>query len=77
LKIKQDKMNIDLENERLKTSWDCFPAEHLATYLRIGEQDQRINTHSILTRALLIDTLWPGKFDTLIDEELRFGVVMT
>ena len=72
-----DRMSIDLENERLKTSWDCFPAEHLATYLCIGEQDQRINTHSILTRALLIDTLWPGKFDALIDEEFRFGIVMT
>ncbi len=72
-----NKESIELENERLKASWDCFPAEHLATYLGIGEQDQRINTHSILTRALLIDTLWPGKFDALIDEELRFGVVMT
>ena len=72
-----DQDAIELENERLKASWDCFPAEHLATYLSIDEQDQRINTHSILTRALLIDTLWPGKFDAWIDEELRFGIVMT
>ncbi len=68
---------IDLENERLRASWDCFAAEHLATYLSVEEQDQRINTHSILTRALLADTLWPGRFAGLIDEELRFGLVMT
>lgn len=70
-------MNIEAENEKLKSSWNCFSAEHLATYLSIEEQDQRINTHSILTRALLVDTLWPGRFTELIDEELRFGLVMT
>jgi len=69
--------SIDLENELLKASWDCFPSEHLAVYLGIGEQDQRINTHSIFTRALLADTLWPGMFDDLITEEFRFGIVMT
>jgi len=72
-----DLTRIELENGRLRASWDHLPAEHLATYLGIEEQDQRINTHSILTRALLIDTLWPGQFDALIDEEFRFGVVMT
>jgi len=72
-----NKTDIEMENERLKGSWDCFPAEHLATYLSLGEQDQRINAHSIITRSLLADTLWPGKFDALIDEELRFGLVMT
>jgi len=72
-----DLQGIELENERLKQSWDCFPPEHLASYLGVGEQDQRINTHSILTRSLLADTLWPGNFDALIDEEFRFGVVMT
>lgn len=72
-----DEKSIELENERLKSCWNCFPAEHLADYLGIEEQDQRINTHSILTRALLADTFWPGRFDALIDEELRFGVVMT
>ena len=29
------------------------------------------------TRALLADTLWPKKFSGLINEELRFGIVMT
>ena len=70
-------LEIELENERLRASWNCFPIEHLDTYLSVEEQDQRINAHSILTRGLLIDTLWPGKFDALIDEEMRFGIVMT
>ncbi|GEM_PF-1060543 len=72
-----DDTAIALENARLKASWDCLPAEHLAVYLGVEEQDQRLNTHSILNRALLIDSLWPGCFDALIDEELRFGLVMT
>ena len=72
-----DATAIALENERLKAAWDCFPAEHLAVYLTSGAEDQRINTASILTRALLADTLWPRRFDALIHEELRFGVVMT
>ncbi len=72
-----DNATMKVENERLKASWNCFSSGHLETYLCIEEQDQRINTHSILTRALLAEALWPGKFDALINEELRFGVVMT
>ena len=68
---------IELENERLRASWNCFPAEHLAGYLAVDEQDQRINTHSILTRALLADSLWPRTYTALINEELRFGLVMS
>lgn len=72
-----DPAAIALENDRLRQSWDCFSAAHLADYLSVGEQDPRINTHSILNRALLADALQPGRFDALIDAELRFGVVMT
>jgi len=72
-----DRSAIEDENNRLRLSWNWIPESHLATYLGVMEQDQRINTHSILTRALLADTLWPGMFDGLINEELRFGVVMT
>jgi SAM-dependent methyltransferase len=42
-----------------------------------GTEDPRTNVQSILTRALIADTLWPGRFDALIDEELRFGAVMS
>ena len=72
-----DATAIALENARLKASWDCFPAEHLAVYLSAGAEDQCINACSILTRALLIDTLWPRRFTALLHEEMRFGVVMS
>lgn len=72
-----EKVEIENENSKLRASWNCLPAEHLDNYLMQGEQDQRINIHSILNRALLVDSLWPGKFDGLITEEFRFGLVMT
>jgi SAM-dependent methyltransferase len=65
------------EEWNLKQSWDCLPSEYLDRYLVSGVEDPRINTQSILTRALLIDTLYPGRFDAPIAEELRFGAVLT
>ena len=72
-----EQLSIERENGRLRDSWNTLPIEHLANYLSIEEQDQRINTHSILTRALLIDTLWPDRFTAWVDEEFRFGLVMS
>jgi SAM-dependent methyltransferase len=65
------------EEWNLKQSWDGLPSEYLDRYLVSGVEDPRINAQSILTRALLIDTLYPGRFDALIGEELRFGAVLT
>jgi SAM-dependent methyltransferase len=65
------------ESERLRYSWDKLSAEHLDTYLVAGVEDPRINFQSILTRALIADTLFPGEFTGLIDEEWRFGLCMT
>ena len=65
------------EEHNLKLSWDCYPAEYLDHYLVSGVEDPRINGQSILTRALLLDALYPGRFDALIAEELRFGAVLT
>jgi hypothetical protein len=64
------------ENRSLRWSWDQYPAEHLDRYLIQGVEDPRINCQSILSRALIVDTLWPGEFDALIDDELRFGAVL-
>jgi SAM-dependent methyltransferase len=66
-----------LEERDLRLSWDCHSSEYLDRYLVSGVQDPRINAQSILTRAWLIDTLHPGRFDALIGEELRFGAVLT
>jgi SAM-dependent methyltransferase len=68
---------MTLEEQNLKSSWDCCPSEYLDHYLVSGVEDPRINGQSILTRALLVDALYPGRFDALITEELRFGAVLS
>jgi len=68
---------MTLEELNLKSSWDCYPSDYLDRYLVSGVEDPRINAQSILNRALLADALYPGRFDLLITEELRFGAVLT
>ena len=58
-------------------SWDRYPQEHLDTYLVADLEDPRINCQSILSRALIADSLWPNAFTDLIDAELRFGAVLS
>ena len=65
------------ENQNLAATWQQYPREHLDTYLVNDTEDPRINAQSILTRALVADTLWPNRFANLIDDELRFGTVLT
>jgi hypothetical protein len=65
------------ESDRLRSSWERHAAATLDTYLVAGVEDPRISVQSILTRALLCDALCPGRFSWLIEEELRFGFVMT
>lgn len=69
--------DFQAENRRLKASWDRFDAEYLDAYLVSGVEDPRINCQSIVTRALIADSIWPGEFTALINEELRFGAVLT
>ncbi len=68
---------MTLEEHNLRCSWDCYASDFLDRYLVSGVEDPRINGQSILTRALLADALYPGRFDALITEELRFGAVLT
>lgn len=65
------------EEERLRLAWDERPKEYLDSYLVEGVEDPRINLQSILTRALIADTLVPNRFDALIGAELRFGLCLT
>jgi ubiquinone/menaquinone biosynthesis C-methylase UbiE len=67
----------DNESSLLRHLWERQAAETLDTYLVSGVEDPRINLQSILTRALLCDALFPARFTRLIDDELRFGFVMT
>ena len=64
------------ESERLDQAWAKFDPRHLDTYLVADEQDPRINIQSIISRAFLIDSIWPEEFTALIQEEIRFGACM-
>jgi len=68
---------LQQETEQLRWSWDKFPREHLDSYLLSDVENPRINSQSILTRALIADTLFPGELDSIIDAEWRFGSCMT
>jgi len=67
---------LERESARLKRSWDQHGADHLDRYLVSGVEDPRINVPSILTRAWIVDALFPGQFESLVSEELRFGLCM-
>jgi len=65
------------ETARLRWAWDRHGAAQLDRYLVSGVEDPRINVPSILTRAWIADVLFPGEFEALVNEELRFGLCMT
>ena len=64
------------ESNKLQYSWDRHPSDILDRYLVTNHEDPRINIQSILTRAFIIDHLWPNEFDDLISDELRFGSIL-
>jgi len=69
--------NLNNENDALRCSWDKYSYHQLDTYLVSDVEDPRINCQSILSRALIADSLWPNDFTNLIEADLRFGAVMT
>ncbi len=72
-----DSNQIDRENEGLRWSWDRYSHEHLNSYLVMALEDPRINSQSVLTRSLIMDSIFAGKYTALIDAELRFSAIMT
>lgn len=67
---------LKLETEHLAKSWMRHSRNTLRNYLVRDVEDPRINTQSILTRHFLIEQLFAGKFETLMEQELRFALVM-
>jgi ubiquinone/menaquinone biosynthesis C-methylase UbiE len=65
-----------LETERLAKSWMRHSRETMRDYLVRDVEDPRINVKSILTRHFLIRRLFSERFDELMEQELRFGLVM-
>ena len=66
-----------LETERLKNSWMQYDRATLHDYLVRDVEDPRINVKSILTRHFLIGRLFGERFDVLMEQELRFGLVVS
>ena len=64
------------ETQGLERSWARHSREMLRDYLVQGVEDPRINVQSILTRHFLIRRLLPGRFEGLMEQELRFSVVV-
>jgi SAM-dependent methyltransferase len=78
--VKEVALNIKelaFESQHLRRAWQRYEVGHLDSYLVTGEQDPRINVQSIISRAFLIDSIWPDEFTALIQEELRFGICMS
>jgi len=65
-----------LETDRLKRSWLQYDRATLRDYLVEDVEDPRINIQSILTRHFLIERLFGEQFEYLMEQELRFGLVM-
>jgi SAM-dependent methyltransferase len=64
------------ETDGLKRSWGRHDPEVLRSYLVQGVEDPRINIQSILTRHFLIGRLFGERFTELMEQELRFGLVV-
>jgi len=67
---------LKLETEHLKQSWMRYDRATLRDYLVRDVEDPRINIQSILTRHFLIERLFGKRFNDLMEQELRFGLVM-
>jgi len=65
-----------LETQALRRSWMQYNSSSLRDYLVRDVQDPRINIQSILTRHFLIRRLFPGRFSAVMEQELRFALVI-
>ena len=65
-----------LETERLKKSWMRYDRATLRDYLVQDVEDPRINVQSILTRHFLIERLFGTQFDAVMEQELRFALMV-
>jgi SAM-dependent methyltransferase len=65
-----------IETERLRKSWMRHDRAILHDYLVWDVEDPRINMQSILTRHFLIKQLFGERFEDLMEQELRFALVV-
>ena len=67
---------LKLETERLIRSWMRHDPPFLREYLVADVEDPRINVQSILSRHVLLATLFGNRFEELMLHELRFAGAM-
>lgn len=64
------------ETEKLVRSWQHHDPTMLRDYLVADVEDPRLNVQSILTRHFLIDAITEGRGGALMEQELRFAVIL-
>lgn len=64
------------ETDGLERSWGRHDQEVLRSYLVQDVEDPRNNIQSILTRHFLIERIFGERFAELMEQELRFGLVV-
>lgn len=70
------KSRFKSEIEGLTKSWMWYDRKTLRDYLVQDVEDPRINVQSILTRHFLIERLFGKRLTTVMEQELRFGLVV-
>jgi hypothetical protein len=70
------KESLRLETQRLTKSWMRHDNNVLRNYLVRDVQNPRINVQSILTRHFLLKQLFGERFEDLMEQELRFALVV-
>lgn len=68
--------DLQRETEQLTRSWMRHDQAALRDYLVAGVEDPRVNVQSLITRHFFISALCGGRFQELMDQELRFAVAM-
>jgi SAM-dependent methyltransferase len=75
-KLKLNSQDLTTESERLRAAWINYDWEALDSYLVRDVEDPRINLQSIISRAFIIDSVFPNEFTGLIRQEFQFSICL-
>ena len=64
---------MDSNVSRIPSPWEKHDRGFLDTYLVQDVEHPAVNVQSVLIRSLLADSLFPGAFDVLINDEIRYS----
>jgi hypothetical protein len=75
-KLKLNSQDLTTESERLRAAWIKYDSQVLDSYLVRDVEDPRINLQSIISRAFIIDSVFPNEFTGLIRQEFQFSICL-